>query len=255
MNCTALNENLLEDELFGHEAGSFTGADKLRKGRFEHANGGTLFLDEVGDMPLRLQAKLLRVLENQEVIRIGSNEAIKVNVRLLSATNRELDAAVTAGTFRQDLYFRLKVVTVRLPPLRERLDDIPLLVDHFRKELNQRHGKNVTSVSDPLRKAMIQYEWPGNVRELRNLIESMIVQDKDGVLDLDDLQDGDSLRRLATFPNSSLGMSAGCRSRRPCRPSVDRGGALLHRANPGNDPWQSRGGGPLARHWRTHFVP
>ncbi len=143
MNCTALNENLLDDELFGHEPASFTGADRLRKGRFEHANGGTLFLDEVGDMPLQLQAKLLRVLENQEVFRIGSNEPIKVNVRLLSATNRDLEAAVAAGTFRQDLYFRLKVVTIKLPPLRERREDIPLLCAHFLKEFNQRHGKKV----------------------------------------------------------------------------------------------------------------
>src|SRR5205807_10446113 len=140
MNCTALNENLLEDELFGHEPGSFTGADRVRKGRFEHANGGTLFLDEIGDMPPALQAKLLRVLENQEVFRIGSNEAIKVNVRLLSATNRDLEAAVGSGTFRQDLYFRLKVVTVQLPPLRERREDIPLLTAYFIREMNQRHG-------------------------------------------------------------------------------------------------------------------
>src|SRR5687767_9362456 len=142
MNCTALNENLLEDELFGHEPGSFTGADRQRKGRFEHANGGTLFLDEVGDMPVSLQAKLLRVLENQEVYRIGSNESIKVNVRLLSATNRDLEAAVAAGTFRQDLYYRLKVVTIKLPALRERREDIPLLCNHFIKELNQRHDKH-----------------------------------------------------------------------------------------------------------------
>src|SRR5438874_394867 len=136
LNCTALNENLLDDELFGHEPGSFTGGDRLRKGRFEHANGGTLFLDEVADMPLPLQAKLLRVLENQEVFRIGSNEPIKVNVRLLSATNRNLEDAVANGSFRQDLYFRLKVVTVRLPPLRKRREDIPLLSAHFIKEFN-----------------------------------------------------------------------------------------------------------------------
>src|SRR5437762_7465458 len=127
MNCTALNENLLEDELFGHEPGSYTGADRLRKGRFEHANGGTLFLDEVGDMPVTLQAKLLRVLEDKEVFRIGSNEPIKVSVRLISASNRDLEAAVANGAFRQDLYYRLKVATIKLPPLRERREDIPLL--------------------------------------------------------------------------------------------------------------------------------
>jgi two-component system response regulator HydG len=196
MNCTALNENLLEDELFGHEPGAFTGADKLRKGRFEFANGGTLFLDEVGDMPPTLQSKLLRVLENKEVFRIGSNEGIKVNVRLLSATNRDLETAVGNGSFRQDLYFRLKVVTVTLPALRERREDIPLLVAHFLKEFTQLHGKKVTAVADPVRKAMAIYDWPGNVRELRNLMESMIVQDRDGILDMDDMQEGDSLGKL-----------------------------------------------------------
>src|SRR5438132_10556590 len=205
MNCTALNENLLDDELFGHESGAFTGADRLRKGRFEHAHGGTLFLDEVGDMPLNLQAKLLRVLENGEVFRIGSNEPIKVNVRLLSATDRDLDAAVQKGTFRQDLYYRLKVVTVRLPPLRQRREDIPLLAAHFVKELNQRHGKHVTRIDEPLRKAMAVYDWPGNVRELRNNIESMVVQDQDGVLGLDDLQEGDTLLGLPLVDNRATG--------------------------------------------------
>jgi two-component system response regulator HydG len=211
MNCSALNENLLDDEMFGHEPGAFTGADKLRKGRFEHANGGTLFLDEIGDMPLSLQAKLLRVLENGEVFRIGSNEPIRVNVRLISATHKDLDAAVASGQFRQDLYFRLKVVTVRLPPLRERREDIGLLAAHFIKEFNQRHGKLVKGIAEPLRKALLAYDWPGNVRELRNLIESMVVQDSDGTLDLDDLHNADSLRRLlpaaaqAAGPNNLVG--------------------------------------------------
>jgi two-component system response regulator HydG len=208
MNCTALNENLLDDELFGHEPGSFTGGERLRKGRFEYANGGTLFLDEVGDMPLPLQAKLLRVLENGEVFRIGSNEAIKVNVRLLSATNRDLEAAVAVGTFRQDLYYRLKVVTVRLPPLRERREDIMLLAFHFIKEFNQRHGKHVAEIAEPVRRAMTAYDWPGNVRELRNNIESMVVQDQDGILGLDDLQEGDSLlARLQQAPGAATGSS------------------------------------------------
>jgi two-component system response regulator HydG len=200
MNCTALNENLLEDELFGHEPGSYTGADRLRKGRFEHAHGGTLFLDEVGDMPANLQSKLLRVLENQEVFRIGSNEPIKVNVRLLSATNRDLAAAVAAGQFRQDLYYRLKVVTVQLPPLRERREDIPLLTAHFIKEFGQRHGKRITGVAEAVRRAMAVHDWPGNVRELRNLVESMVVQDADSILGLDDVQEGDSLHRATGRP-------------------------------------------------------
>jgi two-component system response regulator HydG len=191
MNCTAINENLLEDELFGHEPHSFTGADRLRKGRFEHANGGTLFLDEIGDMPLTLQAKLLRVLENQEITRIGSNESIKVNVRLLSATHHDLEAAVAARTFRQDLYFRLKVITIKLPTLRERREDIPLLVAHFIKDFNHKHGKRITGVAEPLRRAMAAYPWPGNVRQLRNLVESMVVQDQDGTLGAEDLEEAD----------------------------------------------------------------
>jgi two-component system, NtrC family, response regulator HydG len=192
MNCTAINENLLEDELFGHEPHSFTGADRMRKGRFEHAHGGTLFLDEIGDMPLTLQAKLLRVLENQEITRIGSNEPIKVNVRLLSATHRDLEAAVAAKTFRQDLYFRLKVVTLKLPPLRGRREDIPLLVAHFVREFNQKHGKRVADrPAEPLRQALARSPWPGNVRQLRNLVESMVVQDQDGVLGVDDLEETD----------------------------------------------------------------
>jgi two-component system, NtrC family, response regulator HydG len=205
MNCTALNENLLEDELFGHEAGSFTGADRLRKGRFEHANGGTLFLDEVGDMPAALQAKLLRVLENQEVFRIGSNEPIKVNVRLLSATNRDLSAAVAAGEFRQDLYYRLKVVTVKLPLLRERREDIPLLAAHFIKEFNQRHGKRVIGIAESVRKSMAAYDWPGNVRELRNLVESMVVQDHDCVLGMDDMHDSEGLPGSALAAGQASG--------------------------------------------------
>jgi len=201
LNCTALNENLLDDELFGHEPGAFTGADRIRKGRFEYANGGTLFLDEIGDMPVPLQAKLLRVLENNEVFRIGSNEPIKVNVRILSATHRDLEAALADKSFRQDLYYRLKVTTLRLPPLRERREDIPLLAAHFIKEFNQRHNKHVSGMAEPLRRAVASYDWPGNVRELRNNLESMVVQDQDGVLGLNDLQEGDTLRRLQ-FPDN-----------------------------------------------------
>ncbi len=209
LNCTALNENLLDDELFGHESGAFTGAERIRKGRFEHANGGTLFLDEVGDMPLPLQAKLLRVLESNEVIRIGSNEPIKVNVRLVSATHRDLDAAVASGAFRQDLYFRLNRLKVKLPPLRQRREDIPLLTAHFIKDFNHLHGKKVTAVSDPLRRAMVAYDWPGNVRELRNFIESLVVLDNDGILDVNDVQDEDFLPGLATEATRATPTGAG----------------------------------------------
>jgi two-component system response regulator HydG len=195
LNCTAFNENLLDDELFGHEVGAFTGADKMRKGRFEYANGGTLFLDEIGDMPMTLQAKLLRVLENKEVFRIGSNEPIKVNVRLVSATFRDLEKAIAEGKFRQDLYHRLKVMTIKLPPLRERCEDIPLLAAHFIKEMNAQHDKRVHGIAEPVRRAMAVYDWPGNVRELRNFIESMVVLDTDGVLGLDDVQDSAVLKK------------------------------------------------------------
>ncbi len=208
MNCTAINDNLLEDELFGHEPHAFTGADKLRKGRFEYANGGTLFLDEIGDMPLNLQAKLLRVLENQEVTRIGSNEPIKVNVRLISATHRDLEAAVAAGTFREDLYYRLKVVTIKLPALRERRGDILLLAHHFIKEANQKHGKKVSGIAEPLRKLIEAYEWKGNVRELRNAIDSMVVVDQDGILNLNDVEEGSPLKRgqnRAAGPDNLIG--------------------------------------------------
>jgi two-component system response regulator HydG len=187
MNCAALNENLLDDEMFGHEDGSFTGSKGMRKGRFEYANGGTLFLDEVGDMPLSLQAKLLRVLENGEVVRIGANDPVKVDVRIIAATNRDLDAAVKDGKFRLDLYHRLKVGVIRLPALRDRKEDIPQLGSHFLKELSKKHGKPVPKVAAAVWRALETYDWPGNVRELRNLLDSMMILDLDGELGLDDL--------------------------------------------------------------------
>jgi two-component system, NtrC family, response regulator HydG len=187
LNCAALSENILESELFGHIRGAFTGADRERKGWFEHANGGTLFLDEVGDIPLSTQVKLLRALESGEIVRVGTNEPVKVNVRLISATNRDLGDATTAGSFRQDLLHRLKVVSVKLPPLRSRREDIPLLIEFFLKEFTTSHGKTVTSITAATRKALMAYSWPGNVRELKNTIESMVVIDSDGILDLDDL--------------------------------------------------------------------
>ena len=186
LNCAALNDNLLDDEMFGHEAGSFTGGERQRKGRFEHANGGTLFLDEIGDMPLSLQAKLLRVLENGEVVRIGANDPIKIDVRLLAATNKDLEKLSDEGKFRWDLYMRLKVGVIRLPSLRERREDIPLLVNHFIKDLTAKYAKRITSLSEPVWRSFANYRWPGNVRELRNLLESMVLLDHDGELGLDD---------------------------------------------------------------------
>jgi two-component system response regulator HydG len=187
LNCAALSENILESELFGHVRGAFTDASTDRVGKFEYANGGTLFLDEVGDMPLATQIKLLRVLENNEITRVGSNEAIRVNVRILSATNRNLEDSIVTGSFRSDLYHRLKVVTIDLPRLADRANDIPLLIEHFLKQFTKRHHKQVQSISAGARRRLTSYDWPGNVRQLRNVIESMVVVDYDGVLDLDDL--------------------------------------------------------------------
>ncbi len=203
LNCAALSENILESELFGHVRGAFTGADRERKGWFEHANGGTLFLDEVGDIPLSTQVKLLRALESGEIVRVGTNEPIKVNVRLISATNRDLNEAISSNTFRQDLYHRLKVVSVKLPPLRQRREDITLLIDHFLKEFAASHGKTVNSITSAARKVLTAYSWPGNVRELKNSIESMVVIDCDGVLDVDDLtEDLQSASSGATESNA-----------------------------------------------------
>jgi len=187
LNCAALSENILESDLFGHVKGAFTDASTDRVGKFEYAHGGTLFLDEVGDMPLATQIKLLRVIESGEITRVGSNEPIKVNVRILSATNRNLEDAIRAGTFRSDLYHRLKVVTVRLPTLLERSQDLPVLIDHFMRNFAKAHGKQIRGVSPAARRRLLAYNWPGNVRQLRNFVESMVVVDCDGLLDVDDL--------------------------------------------------------------------
>jgi two-component system response regulator HydG len=187
LNCAAVAENLVESELFGHVKGAYTDAHADRVGAFEFANGGTLFLDEVGDMPMSTQIKLLRVLEEQTITRVGDNKSIRVNVRVISATNRPLEDLVTAGKFRNDLYFRLKVVTVNLPPLRERREDIVPLADHFRRQFAKRHHKQIKGMSPIVTKRLYGYDWPGNVRQLRNALETMVVLDVDGTLDIDDL--------------------------------------------------------------------
>ena len=175
LNCAALAEGVLESELFGHEKGAFTGATQRRKGRFEAAHGGTLFLDEIGDMPLATQGHLLRALESGEIVRVGANEPMQVDVRLMAATNRDLEAMVKEGTFRDDLRYRLRVVQIDLPPLRERLADLPQLADHFLEEAATRHGKPVRRMDADALDLLTRYGWPGNVRELRNALESMVL--------------------------------------------------------------------------------
>ncbi|WP_442510157.1 sigma-54-dependent transcriptional regulator [Novipirellula sp. SH528] len=187
LNTRAVSENLVESELFGHVKGSFTDAVADRVGAFQYANGGTLFLDEVGDMPMSTQIKLLRVLEESQITRVGDNKSIKVNVRLISATNRPLEDMIETGVFRNDLYFRLKVVTVELPSLRERRDDVIPLMDHFRKMFLRRHERPTAHFTPAVTKRFFAYDWPGNIRQLRNFVETMVVLDTDGSLDIDDL--------------------------------------------------------------------
>jgi two-component system response regulator HydG len=189
VNISAIPESILESELFGHEPGAFTGAAGRRIGRFEFANGGTLFLDEVGEMPLDTQVRLLRVLEEGKIIRLGSNDEIPVNVRVVAATNADLKAAVEQKRFRIDLYHRVNVITIQLPPLRERRGDIPLLMDHFLRQFCEQYGKQVQGFSRAAREALMSFDWPGNIRELRNAVERMIVLDTNGLLDVDDLPD------------------------------------------------------------------
>jgi two-component system response regulator HydG len=210
LNCAALSENILESELFGHIKGAFTDASTDRIGKFEYAHGGTLFLDEVGDMPLATQIKLLRVLESGEITRVGSNEPLKVNVRILSATNRNLEDAIEAGSFRRDLYHRLKVVTVRLPTLIERSQDMPVLIDHFIKMFSKVHDKQIRGMAPAARRSLLAYGWPGNVRQLRNVVESMVVVDYDGLLNVDDLPE--ELAGTATSASESLASASAANS-------------------------------------------
>ncbi len=175
LNCAALHENLLESELFGHEAGSFTGASARRKGRFELAHSGTLFLDEIGDMSMATQAKILRVLQEGEFERVGGNDTVKVDVRLLAATHKDLQAMVKEGTFRQDLFFRLSVVPVHLPALRERSIDIPELTSFFLNRYAEKNRKDIKGVHPEVLHLLMQYDWPGNIRELENTIERAVI--------------------------------------------------------------------------------
>lgn len=175
INCAALPDTLIESELFGHERGAFTGADRLKRGRFEMADGGTLFLDEIGDLPAQTQVKLLRVLQEREFERLGGTETIKANIRLITATNKNLEEAITKGEFREDLYYRLNVFSIFLPPLRQRRSDILLLAEHFLEKYEAEHGKRIRRISTPAIDMMMSYHFPGNVRELENAIERAVL--------------------------------------------------------------------------------
>jgi transcriptional regulator with GAF, ATPase, and Fis domain len=184
VNCATLPEALVESELFGHERGAFTGAERQRKGRFELADGGTILLDEVGELPAGTQAKLLRVLQEGEFERVGGSNTIKVRVRVIAATNRKLHDEVSAGRFRQDLFYRLNVYPITIPPLSQRREDIPLLVRHYARQLGERLGKTISEVPAQVMRAFTEYNWPGNIRELQNVIERAVIVSLDGVLRL-----------------------------------------------------------------------
>ncbi|EKD40037.1 MAG: hypothetical protein ACD_75C00196G0004 [uncultured bacterium] len=175
VNCSTLPANLIESELFGHEKGSFTGSQSRYLGRFEVAHGGTLFLDEIGELPLEMQAKLLRVIQDGEFERLGSSQTIKVDTRIIAATNRNLEEEIRMGRFREDLWYRLNVFPITLPPLRDRLDDIPLLVEFFVKKIAKRMGKTIELIPVSVMTALQNYHWPGNVRELENVLERAVI--------------------------------------------------------------------------------
>ncbi|MFP3899057.1 MAG: sigma-54-dependent transcriptional regulator [Dehalococcoidia bacterium] len=204
VSCAALPESLLESELFGHEKGSFTGAYAQKKGKFEFANGGTLFMDEVGEMSANIQVHLLRVLEEKEFARVGGNEPIRVDVRVISATNKDLRKAIEKQEFREDLYYRLNVVNIELPPLRERKEDIPLLAEHFLHKFASENGKDVTGFSPQATEFLLDYDWPGNVRELENAIERAVILAKDSLITVADLPRRDIPSRSATTPAKDL---------------------------------------------------
>jgi transcriptional regulator with GAF, ATPase, and Fis domain len=184
INCSALPRDLVESELFGHEKGSFTGAHQQKIGKFELAQDGTIFFDEVGELPLEMQSKLLRVLQEHEFERVGGNTTLKTNARIVAATNRQLESSVASGEFRADLYYRLNVFSIRLPPLRERQEDIPLLANHFMIKYSQRIGKHINTISQRSLEEMKSYPWPGNIRELEHLIERAVILCKDSILNV-----------------------------------------------------------------------
>ncbi len=191
VNCQALSENLLESELFGHEKGSFTGASDRRIGKFQEANEGTLFLDEIGEIPISVQTKLLRVLETRTIERIGSNKSISINLRLISATNRDIVKAISEGLFREDLFYRINTIIVEIPPLRERKEDLPSLIDFFFEKCEVEQKKKINSIDEEVMKFLLSYKYPGNIRELRNIIERLVVLCENGKISSKDLPEYD----------------------------------------------------------------
>jgi two-component system NtrC family response regulator len=230
VNCAALAESLLEAELFGHEKGAFTGAIATRKGRFELADGGSLFLDEIGDLPAHMQVKLLRALQEREFERVGSSRPIAVNVRLLAATHRDLEALAREGSFRDDLYYRINVVTIALPALRERREDLPLLIDHFLKAFAAKNRKTIHGLTREARDALLRYDYPGNVRELENLIERAVVLTRDEVIGVSDLPL--TLQDPSPDPGTGAGLVAAVEGleRRMLREALARASGVQTRA-------------------------
>jgi formate hydrogenlyase transcriptional activator len=205
VNCAAIPASLIASELFGHEKGAFTGAMQRRLGRFEAANGGTIFLDEIGELPMETQIALLRVLQEREFERVGSSHPVSVDVRVIAATNRDLSAAVSAGTFRQDMFYRLNVFPIRLPALRERADDIPILVEHFVDRYAAKARKQITNIDSKALELLQAYEWPGNIRELQNVIERAVILSQSEMLTVDEswLQSAANRSGVPTGPLAS----------------------------------------------------
>jgi DNA-binding NtrC family response regulator len=209
VNCGALHENLLESELFGHEKGAFTGATARRIGRFEEADGGTLFLDEIGELSPQVQVKLLRFLQEHEFQRLGGNQMLRTDVRVISATNRDLEQRVKEGAFREDLFYRLNVVLMSIPPLRERKEDIPILIDHFLKKYAEENGKEIAGLSSEAQDVLLKYDYPGNVRELENIIERAVVIAREAVISVEDLPFRESVEETTAGRKAEEGFLRG----------------------------------------------
>ncbi|TRZ91680.1 sigma-54-dependent Fis family transcriptional regulator [bacterium] len=209
VNCGALHENLLESELFGHEKGAFTGATARRVGRFEEADGGTLFLDEIGELSPQVQVKLLRFLQEHEFQRLGGNQTLRTDVRVISATNRNLEQRVREGAFREDLFYRLNVVLMSIPPLRERKEDIPILIDHFLKRYAEENGKEIAGLSSEAQDVLLKYDYPGNVRELENIIERAVVIAREAVISVEDLPFRESMEENTSGRKAAEGLLRG----------------------------------------------